>query len=329
MANANVSRIGQVNQANAVDALFKDIFSGEILTAFEQTNLMMDKHMVRTISNGKSASFPVVGGISAEYHTPGAEINGLDVNHNERKITIDQLLISHAFIADLDEAMNFYDVRSIYSKEMGRKLANKLDKNLFIELIKASAGTAAVTDGFAGESVTDDLFHLGGTGGSATAAAQATALAGGLFKAAAIMDGKDVPEEDRYACFRPVDYYTLVQNTDLINKDWGGAGAYSDGRITKVAGFQILKSNHIVSTDTTEDTDADYDLYHNVDATKVAAIVWQKNAIGTVKLMDLSLQSEWDIRRQGTLIVARYAMGHGLLRPEWSVTMKFSTLTNA
>jgi hypothetical protein len=32
--------------------------------------------------------------------------------------------------------------------------------------------------------------------------------------------------------------------------------------------------------------------------------------------MDLSLQSQWDIRRQGTLMVGRYAMGHGVLQPE-------------
>ena len=32
--------------------------------------------MVRSISSGKSASFPLVGLASAEYHTAGAEING-------------------------------------------------------------------------------------------------------------------------------------------------------------------------------------------------------------------------------------------------------------
>lgn len=329
MSNANVQRIGQVNQAAAVDALFKDIFSGEIITMFEKTSLMLDKHMIRTITNGKSASFPVVGGIGAEYHTPGNEILGSKVNHNERKITIDQLLISHVFIADIDEAMNFYDVRSIYSTEMGRKLAHKMDKNIIIELVKAASGTKAVTDGFDGKVITDDKFHLTGTGGSATKADQAVALAGGLFDAAAELDAKDIPEEDRYAAFRPVDYYALVQNTDLINKEWGGAGAYSDGTITKIAGIQIVKTNQLPTTDTTEDTDVDYDLYHNLDCTKLAAMVWQKNAVGTVKLMDLSMQSEWDIRRQGTLMVARYAMGHGLIRPECAVALKFSTLTNA
>jgi len=44
-----------------------------------------------------------------------------------------------------------------------------------------------------------------------------------------------------------------------------------------------------------------------------------KEAIGTVKLLDLATESEYQIQRQGTLFVAKYAMGHGVLRPECSV----------
>jgi hypothetical protein len=50
--------------------------------------------------------------------------------------------------------------------------------------------------------------------------------------------------------------------------------------------------------------------------------VFQKTAVGTVKLMDLAMESAYDIRRQGTLFVAKYAMGHGVLRPECSVELK-------
>ena len=40
------------------------------------------------------------------------------------------------------------------------------------------------------------------------------------------------------------------------------------------------------------------------------------------QLMDLAVESEYDIRRQGTLMVAKYAMGHGVLRPEAAVGIK-------
>ena len=65
MSNATPSRLGQVNAANSADALFLKQFSGEVLTAFEQATVTADKHMVRTIANGKSAQFPVMGRSSA------------------------------------------------------------------------------------------------------------------------------------------------------------------------------------------------------------------------------------------------------------------------
>ena len=40
--------------------------------------------------------------------------------------------------------------------------------------------------------------------------------------------------------------------------------------------------------------------------------------------MDLAIESGYDIRRQGTLMVAKMAVGHGILRPESAVELKTS-----
>lgn len=327
MSNANVSRLGQANLAGAVDALFLKVFAGEVLTAFEKANVMQSRHRVRTIPHGKSASFPVVGGIGAAYHTPGTEILGQNVEHAEQIITIDQLLVADAFIASIDEAMNHYDVRSIYSTEIGRKLANVMDKNIIIEFIKAARSNSVLTTGFGGSQIESDEFKVDPAGAS-DVKVKAAALAAALFQAAQILDEKDVPEEDRFALFRPAEYFALVQNTDVINRDWGGAGIYSDGKVWRVAGIEIVETNNIVKTDTTDQQDPDYNVYHNVDASQTVGIVATKEAVGTVKLMDLAMESGWDMRRQGTLILAKYACGHGVLRPECSVELKLKNLTN-
>jgi hypothetical protein len=41
--------------------------------------------------------------------------------------------------------------------------------------------------------------------------------------------------------------------------------------------------------------------------------------------MDLSTEMAYDIRRQGTLVVAKYAIGSGILRPECAVELKTTT----
>ena len=47
------SRLGQTNAAGDDRDLFLKLFAGEVLTAFEHTNIGMGLHRVRTISKGK------------------------------------------------------------------------------------------------------------------------------------------------------------------------------------------------------------------------------------------------------------------------------------
>ena len=55
--------------------------------------------------------------------------------------------------------------------------------------------------------------------------------------------------------------------------------------------------------------------------THTKGLVFQRGAVGTVKLKDLAVESEYQVERQGTLLVGKYAMGHGILRPEAAVQM--------
>ena len=61
---------------------------------------------------------------------------------------------------------------------------------------------------------------------------------------------------------------------------------------------------------------------YTTEASLVRGLVMSKDAVATVKLMDLSVESEYQIQRQGTLIVAKYAMGHNILRPGMAVALK-------
>ena len=56
-------------------------------------------------------------------------------------------------------------------------------------------------------------------------------------------------------------------------------------------------------------------------ANRVIGLVMTMDAVATVKLMDLSVESEYQINRQGTLMVSKYAMGHNVLRPATAVAL--------
>lgn len=312
MSNATVSRLGQTNAAGAVDALFLKVFAGEVLTSFEQTNITMDKHQVRTISNGKSAQFPVMGRGDAFYHTPGEFIPGGKIKHAERVITIDELLIAPAFIASIDEAKNHYDVRSVYSKELGAKLANTMDRHVLQVGVQAARATKTIDDAdqFGGTKIT-----LGAGEGE-----NGDALAEAMFAAAQVFDEKDVPADQRNFFVRPAQFYALARSTKVLNRDWGGEGSYAGGNVIRVAGINIHKTNNLPGAVVASGSLAagTGDKYAG-DFSKTVGLVMHPSAVGTVKLMDLGMEGEYQINRQGYLMVAKYAVGHGILRPEAAV----------
>ena len=68
--------------------------------------------MKRTLKNGKSLQFIFTGRTTAEYHTPGNSILGNSDGAPpvaEKTITCDDLLISSAFVYELDETLAHYD----------------------------------------------------------------------------------------------------------------------------------------------------------------------------------------------------------------------------
>lgn len=321
MANATVTRIGQANGAGDTDALFLKVFSGEVISQFEKHTVTLDKHSIRTIQAGKSAQFPVLGRTpAAEYHTPGAEIVGQSVPNAERVITIDQLLIKHAFIADIDDAMSHFEVRSKYSMDMGQGLAQTFDNHVMREIVLAAAASPTITaetgqDGYnpAGD---DNLA-------SATDSTKLDAWIDAMYNMAINFDNKFVTGT-RYAAMKPEDYRFLAKAVlsngfSVVNRDYNGVGSFAQGEAPVIAGIDLISSPMLPTADYSGET------YHAVDCSLVKCIGWTEDAVGTVKLMDLSMQSEWDIRRQGTLMVARYAMGHGILRPEASAVLTTAT----
>jgi hypothetical protein len=304
MTNSVVSRLGQINATGNDDALFLKQFGGEILREFERSTQFKNRHFVRQIRNGKSAQFPLIGTVTSSYHTPGNFIDGQTVPHAEIVLTVDGLLVAPVFIANIDEAMNHYDVRGPYASEMGRRLAQQYDINVARTFVKSARASSPLT-GRAGGSV---------IAAGATVATSADVLATSIFGSAQVLDEKDVGEGDRFGWFRPMQYYLMAQSEKLLNKDIGGSGALKDGTFESLAGIKIVKTNNLPSTNVATGLTK-----YQGDFTNTVGIVANRWAVGTVQLMDISLESEYEIRRQGTFMVSKMAVGHGTLRADCAV----------
>ena len=323
MANATPVSVGRVNAGGSEDALFLKVFAGEVITSFDRASKTAGADMVRSIASGKSATFPVMGRVAAAYHTAGAEINGSDVNHNEKVITINDLLTSSVFLSNIEEAKNHWDVRSAYSQEIGRALAFTKDKHILQTIGQASLASANVSDSGYGAGAT-----ITNTGiASATDATAANAMIDALFGAAKQLDANYVPSEGRKCFMRLEEYYKLANATNAVNVDFSGNGSIAEGKVLKIAGIELVPVAHFVASNVNSGVDqgsatAGGSNPQAVNLTAYEGLVCHPSAVGTVKLMDLATEMEYDIRRQGTLMVAKYAMGHGVLRPESAVGIK-------
>ncbi len=325
MANATVSRLGLVNNSGTgFDALFLKTFSGEVLTAFAENNIFNETmHSVRTIASGKSAQFPVLGTATAAYHTVGTPLVGANqIKANEKIVTIDDLLISQAFISSLDEMKNHYDVRQTYSSELGKALARTYDQNVAKVIANASRASTTLSGGNGG------IVLTLANGNTASANVTGDELAAAIYDIAQTMDERDIPPTDRFCVLPPAEYYKLAETaTRTIDTDFNpqGNGSFASGRVQMIAGIPVMMSNNVPQSSRSAATGENN--AYNGDDSKTIGLVFHKSAVGTVKLKDMSTEisgSDYGIMYQGTLLVAKYALGHGILRPEAAATIKLS-----
>jgi len=326
MANATVSRLGLVNNSGTgFDALFLKTFSGEILTSFAENNIFNEAmHTVRQIESGKSAQFPVLGTATAAYHTVGTPLVGANqIKANEKIINIDDLLISQAFVADIDSLKNHYDVRQTYSSELGKALARTYDQNVAKVIANASRASTTLSGGNGG------LVLTLASGNTASANVTGDELAAAIYDIAQTFDERDIPTTDRFVVLPPAEYYKLAESaTRTIDVDFnpGGNGSFASGRVQQIAGMPVMMSNNVPQSNVGSEVSGTNNSYAGDDS-KTIGLVFHKSAVGTVKLMDMTTEisgSDYGLMYQGTLMVAKYALGHGILRPEAAATIKLS-----
>lgn len=334
--------------------LFLKVYTGEVLKTFKETNVMRGLTRRRTLMSGRSAQFLGVGKMTAGYHTIGDNIL-IDSGYlqqplqGEKLIHIDKELLSAVVIPNIEEAMSQYDYRGPMSEGQGRVLGLEYDKALFKVGIKGSRSATGIpinsaTLGFPNNpatggswSGTRGLVSASLNGAVAGGAASSTIGAGALalaVVAAQTFDEREVPRSDRYFAVNPCVYWSLVLNKELLNHEQGGAsnGVFYDGTIWRCAGFQLVMTNNLPSTNDTSEAHKMIDdgaganpalaNDYAADYTLTKGLFWHKDALATVELLGLKMEQEYKVELRGTLMVASYAVGHGFLRSDSLIEMQ-------
>lgn len=321
LAATGISNPGQKLSAGDRDALFMKVFSGEVLTAFARNTVMMSRHQVRTIDHGKSASFAVMGRTRAKYLAPGSSLDDQrkKFEHTEKVISIDGLLTADCLITDIDDAMNHYDVRVEYSRQLGEALAQSADCAIINELANMAAKDAAVKEnipdnGVGAEKVqgTGKAFEFATGLALSQSAEYGNKIIEGLLAARAAFTKNYVPMGDRYCLLTPEGYSALIKALMPDSANYQALFDPNSGKLQTICGFEVIEVPHLIN----DGVDGKHTLNAKYTAAKLQGIVFHRSAVGTVKLKDLAMERARRAEYQADQIIAKYAMGHGGLRPE-------------
>ena len=314
LAATGVSNPGQKLSAGDRDTLFMKVFSGEVLTAFARNTVMMSRHQVRTIDHGKSASFAVMGRTRAKYLAPG---NSLDdqrkkFEHSEKVIAIDGLLTADCLITDIDDAMNHYDVRVEYSRQLGEALAQSADCAIINELANMAAKEAPE----AAENIPDNGSGADKVKGTGKAFEFATGLElsqsaeygnkiiEGLLAARAAFTKNYVPMGDRYCLLTPEGYSALIKALMPDSANYQALFDPNSGKLQTICGFEVIEVPHLLN----DGVDGKHSLNTKFTDAKLQGIVFHRSAVGTVKLKDLAMERARRAEYQADQIIAKYAI---------------------
>ena len=250
---ASLTRPGQSNATGDARALYLKLFSGEMFKGFQHNAIARDLVTKRTLRNGKSLQFIYTGHTKAEFHTPGNSILGNSDGAPpvaEKTITVDDLLISSAFVYELDETLAHYELRGEISKKIGYELAQTYDRLIFRAVTRGARAASPITK--------SGFLEPGGSQvrvGSTTNASDAydpDALVNAFYDAAAALDEKGISTDGRVAVLNPRQYYALIKGLDgsgigayLVNRDSQGDALQSGKGVYEIAGIKIYKSMNV------------------------------------------------------------------------------------
>jgi len=333
MANATQSVLGALNKAvsntagsvayDTKYATYLKLFSGELFKAYESATIARDTVQRRTLKNGKSLQFIFTGRMQAAYHEPGTPILGSgDPPVAEKTIQCDDLLISSAFVYDLDETLAHYSLRSEISAKIGHALAEAYDKKVFRTIALAAREAHPITAS-PGPEPGGTQIELG-----VTKEYNAQALVDAFFEAAAVLDEKNLPKTGRTAVLNPRQYYALVSqvSSNILNRDYGNSqGNLNSGEgLVEIAGIQIKRSNNLPFLAGTVNSVSGENNSYNGDFSTHCGLIYQRDAAGIVEAIGPQVQvtgGDVSVLYQGDVLVGRLAMGVGTLNPAGAIEL--------
>ncbi len=349
MTDLSPIRFGENAQLAApqFDDLWLPIFGGEVLTRFEENNLMLPLVNMKPITTGTTLRFPRLWLASAERHAAGAELLGLDTEQGEIEISLDaRPIVSHHVLDDIDLMMSHFEIRSDLATEAARALAREVDSNVIRLLLNTSRTAQPANGPFLGGGVDGNGLAIVDATLAATDVPSSTAsrdAAGALLAAidrAVITfeaDDRNVPFENR-VCVTNVNLWYALKQFGIPISDaemfaggrtagpfWSGnlgisgpSGNVNPPRDSTLMynGVSIWKSPRMGAENVTTGP-----AKYQGDFSNSVGVIFHREAMAYIMKIGNKVERERSVRHGADFLVVKHLGGGGALRPDFAIEL--------
>lgn len=262
---------GGVDSGN-VNPLLIDQYNGSVEHQFLKESMMRGYIKFHTVKGTDTVTNRRIGTVSLQKVTRGVRPSDNSPTFDNISVKVDTIVLARSTQALLDDFLEHIDARRETGKEHGMEIGKFFDESFLVQTVKACQITNTDPDGLA-LGGWEQYISMDGTAPANGVPANIVKTAPKNFKGGTVVtlaeDGdeldpdilvdailrlcqgveeKDVEISEATLFVRPAQYYTLVRNDKLINKDFSTAnGDYAQGTVLRANGIRIQTTNRLPS----------------------------------------------------------------------------------
>lgn len=320
-STTNITRPGQEGATGKIDKLHIEEYTGIVESTIARKSALEGFVQRRLVRGTSIITNFAVGESTLQKLAPGVTPDGTTSKFGKNSVQVDTVILARNIFPLLEVWQTSYDARKEVGMEHGKKIAKFNDQAFFIQALKAALLTASKYTGV------DGAGHTGGSkvtmSGSSdnTDPAKLFAYIADLFVQ---MENKDVDPrtDDVLIAVKPAEFYTLLQNEQLINSTYKTSNGTSiDAFLLKTYGVPVVSSNNFPGGSNISGhllSNSDNSNAYDGDFTKAVAVAFSPRALLAGETIPLTTSVFWDEKSKMWYVDAYEAFAVGPNRAEFA-----------